>query len=398
MKIRHRLSRGASLGAFLLSFSGAIFAAQLKENSADIQQVVNIPGMAIAINPGGTGCNAVRHEKWEPTQNGCSNIEWVKNTARVVSVTASPPSILANNSDASTLTATVVDGDGYLVGFGIPTSWGTSNGWLSSTSTTTDASGKSAVALRGTVAAWATVTAGAVAGAASANVLLVPDASTSRVVSLTPSPSSVPADGTAAALYATVRDAYNNILPAGQPVYWAATLGSLNSGLSYTDGNGVAVATIASGSPGDSTIYARTAVSSNATTGVTFISVAPPALPAPVITTITASEGSYGEDAMSGAPARIFWGGANMSGATSYTITVRDSMGWGFQGPSTYSPTVGSTSWWLTSKTPNQADGKPGQVNTWDSGDGIATLTACNGSSCTSATVKVTYKISATGG
>lgn len=282
MKIRNRFARGATLGAFLLSFSGAVFAAQLKENSADIQQIVNIPGMAININPGGSGCNAARHEKWEPTQNGCSNAEWVKQTARVLSVTAWPPSILANNSDASTLTATLVDGDGYLVGYGIPTSWGTSNGWLSSGWTVTDASGRTSVALRGSVAGWATVTAYAAAGAAAAGVSLVPDASTSRVVALSPSPSSVPANWTAAGLYATVRDAYNNILPAGHAVYWGASLGSLNTGVSYTDGNGVAVATIASGSPGDATIYARTAVSGNATTGVNFAAIAIPD-PAPTI-------------------------------------------------------------------------------------------------------------------
>lgn len=270
MNNRQRLAKAISYGGLLLSFSGALFAAQLKENSADIQQVVNIPEMNIKINLGGSGCDVARHEKWEPTQNGCSNTEWVKKTARVLSVTASPPSILANNSETSTLTATLVDGDGYLVGFGIPATWGTSNGQLSNTSTVTDASGKTSVALRGTVAGWATVTASAVAGAASANVTLLPDASTSRVVTLTPSPSSVPADLTPVSLYATVRDAYNNILPAGQSVYWATTLGSLNTGVSYTDAKGVAVATIASSSAGDATIYAKTNVSNNATTRVNF--------------------------------------------------------------------------------------------------------------------------------
>jgi hypothetical protein len=312
MNIRHRLAKAISYGGLLLSFSGALFAAQLKENSADIQQVINIPGMAININPGGVGCNVVRHEKWEPTQNGCSNIEWVKQTARVISVTASPPSILANNIAASTLTATLVDGDGYLVGFGIPTSWGTSNGWLSTTSTVTDASGKTSVALRGTVAGLATVTAAAVAGAAAANVTLVPDASTSRVVTLAPSPWTVPANWTPAALYATVRDAYNNILPAGQAVYWAATLGSLNTGVSYTDGNGIAVATIASGSAGDSTIYARTAVSNNATTGVNF-SVSNPA---PTIQSFT-EDSEYANKRI---PNRLFWDsqGVGIDGGISY--------------------------------------------------------------------------------
>lgn len=270
MKIRRELVRAATCGAFLLSFSGAVFAAQLKENSADIQQVISVPDMAIVINAGGSGCNTGRHEVWDPTENGCSNTEWVKKTARVVSLTASPPTIVANNIATSTLLATLKDGDGYLVGPGIPTSWGATRGSLSRTSTVTNSSGQTSVTLRGTAAGVGTVTAAAVNGSASTNVTLTADPSTSRVVTLTPSPASVAADWTAAGLFATVRDAYNNILPAGQAVYWAATLGSLNTGLSYTDSDGVAVATIASGSAGDSTISARTAVSNNATTGMNF--------------------------------------------------------------------------------------------------------------------------------
>lgn len=288
MKIRHRLARTAIFGALMLSVSGAVFAAQLKENSADIQQLVNVPGMAIVINPGGTGCNSGRHEVWEPTQNGCSNIEWVKKTARVVSLNASPPTIVANNIATSTLLATLKDGDGNLVGPGIPTSWGTTRGSLSSTSTVTNSSGQTSVTLRGTAAGVGTVTAAAVDGSARTNVTLTADPSTSRVVTLSPSPTSVPANWTPADLYATVRDAYNNILPAGQAVYWAATLGSLNTNVSYTDVNGLAVATIASGSAGNSTITARTAVSNNATTSINFTA----SNPTPTILSFTQS-GQY---------------------------------------------------------------------------------------------------------
>lgn len=379
MNIRHRLARATSYGALLLSFSGAVFAAQLKENSADIQQIINIPGMAININPGGVGCNVVRHEKWEPTQNGCSNIEWVKQTARVISVTASPPSILANNIAASTLTATLVDGDGYLVGFGIPTSWGTSNGWLSSASTVTDASGKTAVALRGTVAGLATVTAAAVAGASAANVSLVPDASTSRVVTLTPSPASVPANGTAAALYATVRDAYNNILPAGQPVYWSTTLNSLNTGLSYTDAAGTAIASIAGATPGTAAIYARTAVSANAATNVTFTSV----VTVPTITSITATASNIYDSA--GTASRVSWAGTNLTGATTYTIVVTDAGAGGYiDGPSVFYPTAGSTGWWLNTRGQMAATGT-NEIPYAGRGPARVTLTACNGGSCSSA-------------
>lgn len=377
MNIRHRLARAISYGALLLSFSGAVLAAQLKENSADIQQVVNIPGMTININPGGVGCNVVRHEKWEPTQNGCSNIEWVKQTARVVSVTANPTSILANNIQTSTLTATLQDGDGYLVGFGIPTNWWTSNGLLSSSSTITDASGRTSVTLRGTVAGLSTVTASAAAGAASANVWLLADPSTSRVVTLSPTAWSAPADWTQIGLYATVRDAYNNILPAGQAVYWAATLGGLGAGLSYTDGSGVAYSTIASGSAGGSTIYARTAVSANAATGVTFVATAP------TITSISGTDMFWVEDSI-GTPSRLSWAGTNLEGAT-YVIVVTDAeTGGPAYGNNTFYPTAGSTSWLLVEK-----QWKPVSGTYTASGKARITLTACVGGFCTSASTVV---------
>lgn len=270
MNIRHRLGRGAQIGALLLCFSGGVLAAQLKENSADILQAINVPGMSIDINPGNPGCNVAKHEKWEPAQNGCSNTEWAKNTARVVSVTATPPEIAANNVATSTLVATVKDTDGNLMGGGIPTTWSTTRGTLSSTSSVTNASGQSVTTLRGTEAGLASVTASAVAGSASANVSLLADASTSQVVSLTSNPSTVAADGSKASLFATVRDAYNNILPAGQAVYWSATLNALSGGVSYTDSAGVATATIAGTTSGVSTIFAKTTVSGNASTEVTF--------------------------------------------------------------------------------------------------------------------------------
>jgi hypothetical protein len=277
MKSRKQIARVAMSGALLLSFSEAVLAAPLEENSAQTTQIVNIPVMAVAVNAGGTGCNLVRHEKWEPAQNGCSNIEWVKATARVVGLTASPSVILANNISTSTLSATVVDGDGYLVPGGIPTNWGTTNGSLSGYSTVTNGAGQTWVTLRGTVAGWATVTAAAMAGAAYANISLVPDPSTYRIVSLSPTAWSVPANGTQIGLFATMRDAYNNVPPPNQPTYFGASLGSLNTGVAYTDGSGVAYAAVSSGTPGGSIVYARSAVSGNTGIGVNFDAVAPAA-------------------------------------------------------------------------------------------------------------------------
>jgi adhesin/invasin len=97
--------------------------------------------------------------------------------------------------------------------------------------------------LRGTVATTATVTATAVAGSAQANVVLVGDPSTARVVSVSASPTSVPADGTASTLVATVRDAYGNNVGANVGVSWGANGGSLSATSTVTNVNGqVAVA------------------------------------------------------------------------------------------------------------------------------------------------------------
>ncbi|MGP5477569.1 Ig-like domain-containing protein [Pseudomonas helleri] len=272
MKIMRRPKIASRICTLLLFLSGAVFAAQPQENTAHIEQNFKIPTMSISINTGGTGCNQERHEVWEPT--GCSNTEWAK-SLRVVSVTAAPSTILANNSDMSILVATVKDSKGEPAGQGIPTTWTTTNGTLSSSTAITNAQGQSSVTLRGTVSGPAIVTAVAVAGGSSGQVMLVPDASTTRVVRLVSDPSRVAADGTKANLFATVRDAYNNIPPAGHPVYWSNTLNTLSTGLSYTGSDGVAFATISGTSSGTATIYAKTPVSDNASTTVAFESQKP---------------------------------------------------------------------------------------------------------------------------
>lgn len=319
MKTNSPSARNA-LCAFLLFFSAYSFA-QLKENSANIEQVINVPGMAVVINPGGSGCKSSNNEKWEPTENGCSNIEWVKQTARVVSVTASPSTILANNISTSTLTATVKDGNGLPVKAGIPTTWRASNGSLGAGYVLTNSAGQAVNSLRGTVAGFSTITAGAAAGAASTNVTLLPDPSTSRVVALSANPPTVAADGTPAGLFATVRDAYNNLLPAGQTVYWSTTMGSLSANTSLTDGNGVAYATVASTAPGAATIYAKTPVSDNAATGVSFTATNPVINSFDSVTKVgkkTYHDSlSYSGSGLQVAGTTISW---NVTGATRYEV------------------------------------------------------------------------------
>ncbi|MGO4801227.1 Ig-like domain-containing protein, partial [Pseudomonas sp. W22_MBD1_FP4] len=93
---------------------------------------------------------------------------------------------------------------------------------------------------------------------------------TVRVVQVSPSPATVASDGTASILSATVRDGLGRLAPAGIEVLWSATLGTLTTTRSITNSSGVAFASISSKVAGASTIYAKTTVSGNASTGVTF--------------------------------------------------------------------------------------------------------------------------------
>ena len=98
---------------------------------------------------------------------------------------------------------------------------------------------------------------------------------TVSVVQVSPSPATVASDGTVSTLSATVRDGLGRLAPAGVEVIWAATLGTLTTTTSFTNASGVAFSAISSKTAGASTIYAKTTVSGNASTGVTFKSSVP---------------------------------------------------------------------------------------------------------------------------
>lgn len=152
----------------------SVMAAQLKENSAEINQDVNIPTMQVAINPGGSACTG--HQQWDSAAGGCSDSAYQQTTARVVSV--SPSATTLNVGESTTVIATVRSDNGSLVGAGISVTWSASNGTISSTSGTTNASGQVAVTYTASSAGIATITATAVGGAASASVTVAAAAPT----------------------------------------------------------------------------------------------------------------------------------------------------------------------------------------------------------------------------
>lgn len=190
-------------------------------------------------------------------------------SARILSLVAAPNSIPADGTSTSTLTATIVDGNGNLVGAGVPVSWGTTDGTLSGASSSTDASSKAVITLKSSSnIGAATVTATAAAGQASTPVTFT---STAKVVGVTASPTSITANGSSTStLVATVEDANGNSIP-GVRVSWSTTKGTLSAASSMTDGSSKATIDLTSSTiAGTATITATAAVGSG-TVVVTFV-------------------------------------------------------------------------------------------------------------------------------
>lgn len=274
-----------AIGAVCCSFIGSLSAAQLKENTADIQQDLNIPGMAVTIKrPGGeSGCNTANHETWDTSVGGCSNTEYLKENAKVISVAVSSPTMSIAVSGASLATATVRTKDGQPVGAGIPVTWSTSLGSLSSYSGVTNAASQMSVNLsapKGTAEGTGVVTASAKAGGASTSVSFYNSAS---VAALDATPPTVLADGASfSTLVATLTYENGASVGAGEPLSWATNLGNLFYTENITNANGQAVAYLASSTPG---LASPQAVRKTArATTVTFTSPAPIA---PVIESFT---------------------------------------------------------------------------------------------------------------
>ena len=138
-------------------------------NTAHIIQNISVPGMTVAINPGGAGCNTVAHEVWEPAQGGCSDIEYQKSTARVISVTPSATSMEAG-AGTTTFVAQVTTQNGKAAPPGVVVKWTTSNGNLGVPQGVTDGNGQAQNSLSGAASGAATVTATAAGGGATTTI------------------------------------------------------------------------------------------------------------------------------------------------------------------------------------------------------------------------------------
>lgn len=192
-------------------------------------------------------------------------------SAHVSSVVATPSTVVANGVAESNLVATVIDSNGNKVPAGVTINWTTTGGTLGSPTSTTDAQGKAVNTLKSSTPVAASVTAGTTAGSSVVNVNFTSDSTTAKVISVSPSLATVPANGiSSTTLTATVVDASGNIVPVGTLVNWSTTNGSLSSATSVTDAQGKATVTLTGTAPGQATITASS-VAGNSTTNVNFV-------------------------------------------------------------------------------------------------------------------------------
>lgn len=179
-----------------------------------------------------------------------------------VSLTPSAPSITANGSSTSTLSATVKDAYGNPIS-GASVSWTTSTGTLADTTSPTDSNGVATMVLTSsTSAGLATVQASI--GAVKATTAVTFTAGQIANISASASASAIVPNGTSTStLSATVKDAYGNPV-SGVTVNWGSvatigTNGTLSASASTTDANGVA-RTVLTSSKEISSLIARAKV------------------------------------------------------------------------------------------------------------------------------------------
>ncbi len=184
-----------------------------------------------------------------------------------LTLSAAPPSILADGITTTTISADVRDSGGNPVPDGTIVTFVASSGTFAGTSSTTaPTSGgiAQAVLTSSATAGPATVDATASAAADSITVNFTPGGPVTVV--LTASPGSIPADGaTTTTLQATVTDANGNPVADGTTVSFGTTRGDL-SALSAPTSGGVATVTLSSNDAGPADVTASSGTPSDTVT------------------------------------------------------------------------------------------------------------------------------------
>jgi hypothetical protein len=162
-------------------------------------------------------------------------------------VTGSPTTIAADGSTTSSISATVLDANNAGISGATVTFSSSAGGTIAVVTGTTDTTGKATATLsNASAAAGANLTVSAASGGVSGSATIGVVAN-QQSLSLQTDKTQIPSDGSSAAnISAVLRDANNNAL-AGATVHFAATSGVLAVTQAVTDVNGIAKATLASG-------------------------------------------------------------------------------------------------------------------------------------------------------
>lgn len=208
-------------------------------------------------------------------------------TAKVVAISSSIGSIVANNVASSIISVTVHDVNGNIVPANTPVGWSTTLGTLSSAITYTDSNGNASVTVKSATSGPAVVTANASQGFMTTPILFTVDSSTFIPVNFTSSVTTAVADGIEVISFGVdIQDANGNQAPANTLVTWSTSLGTLGSATSLTDSNGHAIMTLTSNTAGPVSVVASSGIGTN-TANVTFTAMVSTASVIGVTSTIT---------------------------------------------------------------------------------------------------------------
>ncbi len=232
-------------------------------------------GVATAVLTSSTVVETASVEATSGTGSDVAAVAFVAGEPAALTVTASSPSIVADGSSTSTLSATVTDANNNVVEAGTTVEWTTSAGVLADVRSVTNASGTATIVLTSpTAIGQATVEARSGTATSSAVVSLV--AGPVAQIVLTRSAETISADGrSTSTISAELRDAQGRTAAAagGTSVSWAAvgdrtgSTGTLSLMTSVANASGIATTVLTSGLyEGQSTVTASVGAMQGTTT------------------------------------------------------------------------------------------------------------------------------------
>jgi hypothetical protein len=220
-------------------------------------------GQAVATFTAGTAVGTATITATTNSRAGTTSVTLVAGAPYTMTLTATPNSLTVGSS--STLTATVTDQYGNLVGNGTNVTFTASLGTVLSPRSTTN--GLATSILTSTLVGTAHVTATSGTATRSTDVVFAPGAPFNIAVQA--APATLVANGSTSTITATVRDQFNNFVADGTSINFSALLGTV--GTPRTTTAGVATTTFTSGVLSGTAIVTATANSHSGSVNLTLL-------------------------------------------------------------------------------------------------------------------------------